>query len=60
MILQKKLLEQVYNFLNADDETLAKIRENNIREFEEKYSIERCAYEYLRLYKQILTEGAKV
>jgi glycosyltransferase involved in cell wall biosynthesis len=56
---EEALLEQVYNFLNADDETLAKIRENNIREFREKYSIERCASEYLRLYKQILNESAK-
>ena len=57
---EKALLEQSNNFLEADEETLKRISENNIREFEEKYSIERCAADYLRLYEQILSESAKV
>jgi len=48
----EELVKQINNFLSVDKDELERIRLNNINEFQEKYSIERCAQKYIELYNK--------
>jgi N5-(carboxyethyl)ornithine synthase len=48
------LLEHVNNFFKADEEVTISIRENNIREFGEKYSNEKYTKIFLELYRNTI------
>jgi glycosyltransferase involved in cell wall biosynthesis len=48
---KEALIESVQEFLRSPKEILDQISSNNLQSFKNKYSIIRCAFEYLSIYK---------
>lgn len=48
---KQDILEIIQRFINLEKQEIDKMRENNIRLFNEKYSINKCADRHLELYR---------
>lgn len=51
---KQDILDVINEFRMLDSKKISKIKKNNIKEFDNKYSIETCSKKHIKLYKQIL------
>ena len=50
------LSNQLRNFLNSKHSKIEQIKRNNLNDFRDKYSLNKCSNEYLNLYRKIKYE----